>query len=151
MKVSSARSAGAFDLILPQNILMIILWSLAVHILFLLTNSSVSWLILRLDIKEAKTIVILASQKTLSIAVVLISYSPSSLANQGLMTVAVVIAHMTQILADALVVAKWSKYGREEENKKIDDVQSSSRNDTSTEVAFATTNVKSGRVYLSTV
>ena len=150
MKVSSARSAGAFDLIQPQNIIMVILWSLAVHILFLLTNSSVSWLILRLDIKAAKSVVILASQKTLSIAVVLISYSPSTLANQGLMTVAVVIAHMTQILADSVVVAKWSKYGREEENQK-DNVQPDSQDDASRQISLPDTNGKGGVLYVSTV
>ncbi|EDV26014.1 uncharacterized protein TRIADDRAFT_55688 [Trichoplax adhaerens] len=84
------------------------------------------------------------SKLTSSFALIIIPWM------KGLMTVSVVIAHMTQILADSLVVAKWSKYGREEKEVQEEDTNKPISQD-DVNVSPTDGSTKHGSIYVSTV
>ena len=62
-----------------------------------------------MELESKKCVIILASQKTIAIAVSLISYLPDSPLN-GLMSLSPIIFHMSQIIIDGVLVAIWKRF-----------------------------------------
>ena len=53
---------------------------------------------------------ILCSQKTLPVALSVISFLPEDVGNAGLMALPCIIAHFVQIVCDGVVAAQWSQH-----------------------------------------
>ena len=75
IQVSKTSYTGGLKKLTPVSSIVIIGWSLVIHILFLVLNVFTSW-VLRLERKQVKCIVILASQKTASIAAAILIFVP---------------------------------------------------------------------------
>lgn len=89
------------------------------HSIYLLLNASLSFLF-RIKPREMRAIVLAGSQKTLTVALALIAALPDEVGNQGLMIVACIVAHFSQILIDAFLSA-WLA-GRPSVSTKRDSV-----------------------------
>ncbi|XP_062500686.1 uncharacterized protein LOC134177925, partial [Corticium candelabrum] len=109
MKISKANKSGSFSGISAVNIVSIIGFAVALHFSFLLINTVASFLLI-LSKEARKAIIILASQKTLPIALSVLAYLPASVGDEGLLTIPVIISHMSQIIADAFIVSLWLRY-----------------------------------------
>jgi hypothetical protein len=87
--------------------------AIVLHFVFLFFNILLSWL-LRFPEKERKAIIVMASQKNLPTAAVIISYfDPTSVGNLGLMTIPCIVFYIMQLFIDSFVANGWaSKYER---------------------------------------
>ncbi|XP_065185092.1 uncharacterized protein LOC135815693 [Sycon ciliatum] len=119
IKISVTSDKGSFDCIQPLAFLALFGISLGLHALLLAFNSLAS-LILRLEAPVRKAVVILCSQKTLAVALSVLSFFPASLGDQGLMAIPCIIAHLVQIVADAVLISGWLGYDRRQELKQAD-------------------------------
>ena len=81
------------------------------HALFLTMNFAVGWC--AMGSAELKAVVILASQKTLPVSVAVISVVTEDAGEQGLMSIACIIAHISQIIFDSFFVGKWAEMTHE--------------------------------------
>lgn len=81
------------------------------HFVLVFFNILVSWL-LRFPEKERKAIIVMASQKNLPTAAVIISYfDPASVGNLGLMTIPCIVFYIMQLFIDSFIANGWaSKY-----------------------------------------
>jgi hypothetical protein len=87
--------------------------AIVLHFVFLFFNILTSWL-LRFPEKERKAIIVMASQKNLPTAAVIISYfDPASVGNLGLMTIPCIVFYIMQLFIDSFIANGWSsKYER---------------------------------------
>ena len=115
MKVSNAKQDGSFDGILAINIVSTIGFALALHSAFLLTNVIAS-VALCLSKESKKAIIILSSQKSLAIAVPVLLYLPSDAGDKGVMVLPIIISHLAQIIADAVIVSLWLWFETKQED-----------------------------------
>lgn len=81
---------------------------LAVHAVYLAFNYVVARHVLRLPLALRKSVVIMCSQKTLPMAMTILSYFPASLGEPGLIAIPCILSHLTQIFVDAVVASKWA-------------------------------------------
>jgi hypothetical protein len=90
--------------------------AIVLHFVFLFFNILVSWL-LRFPEKERKAIIVMASQKNLPTAAVIISYfDPATVGNLGLMTIPCIVFYIMQLFIDSFIANGWaSKYERLEQ------------------------------------
>jgi len=117
MKLS--QSADKFKEIALYNILLAVLAGIAIHCVFLLLNFSILALpCTKLANKEYKAVMIMASQKTLPVAVTVIGFLPAGLGEQGLMVIPCIISHMSQIFIDAAIVSRWAQQWEQEERDR---------------------------------
>lgn len=79
----------------------------AQHAIYLVVNY-VAVRLLRLQRNEAIAVLIMASQKTLPVAVTVISLLKEDLGNVGLITIPCIVAHTVQLFIDAYIVSKWA-------------------------------------------
>jgi len=75
VKTSQSSQDGGLKRLTGVTVLVICFWVLSMHILFLIINTLAS-LLLRLPLDQAKAVIILASQKTLSQAVAATVFLP---------------------------------------------------------------------------
>ncbi|XP_065674804.1 uncharacterized protein LOC136091317 [Hydra vulgaris] len=106
IQVSQTSQNGGLKRLTVLSTVILTAWSLTVHIIFLLVNATASWL-LRLEIKQKKCIVVLSSQKTASIAIGVLTFFPKSMGDRGLMAISIIIAHLSMLLFDSLLVPLW--------------------------------------------
>lgn len=95
------------------------------HLMLLVFNYTVCTLIAwqwpaKLRLPERKSVVINASQKTVNTAVSVIAYIPLTLGDKGLLTLPCILAHLSQIIIDAFIVAQWRKVREEGEVRSSD-------------------------------
>eukprot|EP00192_Tetraselmis_astigmatica_P006473 CAMPEP_0117687150 /NCGR_PEP_ID=MMETSP0804-20121206/22956_1 /TAXON_ID=1074897 /ORGANISM="Tetraselmis astigmatica, Strain CCMP880" /LENGTH=440 /DNA_ID=CAMNT_0005499143 /DNA_START=94 /DNA_END=1416 /DNA_ORIENTATION=- len=104
MTISSGR-----DQILSQGLtlLLVVGIGIALHVAFLAFNAVAVWA-LALPKAERKAVHILASQKTLPVAVTVLSFLPPSLGDAGLLTIPCIIGHLSQLFIDAFLVSSGS-------------------------------------------
>ena len=86
--------------------LQVIGWALTVHIIFLTLNFTVTSL-LKMPLPEKKAVVICASQKTLPIAITVLGFLPPAVGEEGVMAIACIIAQLTQILVDSMLIGMY--------------------------------------------
>mmetsp|Transcript_27291 Transcript_27291/g.68726 ORF Transcript_27291/g.68726 Transcript_27291/m.68726 type:complete len:439 (+) Transcript_27291:338-1654(+) len=86
------------------TLLLVVALGIALHLVFLLLNGAAVWG-LRLRAPERKTVHLLTSQKTLPVAVTVLSFLPPSLGTPGLMTIPCIIGHLSQLFIDAFLVS----------------------------------------------
>ena len=113
MKISSAQLKGSFSAVSIVSLVIMFAWGLALHLLFLMMNFFSSWVFcFELDVR--KTLVILASTKTLAITLSVISFLPDEFGNPGLMSLPLIIIHLSLILIDSFWVVHWNTKQAEE-------------------------------------
>jgi len=106
MKLS--LSADKFKDIAIGHIFLALVAGVVIHCVFLLLNAALlSIPIFELDLREYRAVMIMASQKTLPVAVTVIGFLPDSAGEQGLMVIPCIISHMSQIFMDAYIVSVW--------------------------------------------
>lgn len=106
MKVSVSSQQGAFGKISAASIFAVLGWGLALHFVFMIMNLVFS-LICRIDMAALKSVVVLASQKSLSVAITVMALLPFSVIEQGIMTLPMVIIHLGILLIDSVIVTVW--------------------------------------------
>jgi len=58
--------------------------------------------------KEKRAVLLIASQKTLPVAVTIISYFGASVGNKGLITLPCILAYLAQLFIDSFIVSRWT-------------------------------------------
>jgi len=103
---SSDRLAG----VAITNLLILVAAGLVVHAVFLLLNTGVSHA-LGLELAQRKAVVLMASQKTLPVALTVLALIPDSAVPadvKGLIAIPCITSHLGQIFIDAVIATKWS-------------------------------------------
>jgi solute carrier family 10 (sodium/bile acid cotransporter), member 7 len=77
-----------------------------VHVVFLAVNTGAVRL-LRLELPERKAVVLLASQKTLPVALTVLAFLPVAPELKGLVAIPCITSHLGQIFVDAVVATRW--------------------------------------------
>ena len=113
-KVSEAKKHNAFGDVVAMNLLAIIGYTSILHIIFLLINFLAAC-VLRLDLASKKTVVLLCSHKSLAFALKIVTFLPESSGSQELMSISCIIAHLTMIMTDSVLVCLWAGYKEEEQ------------------------------------
>ena len=113
-KVSRAQVEEEFNNIVSMNILIVVGYSSIMHITFLLLN----WIaggFLDLSLPVKKTVVILGSHKALSFALKVIKFLSSDVGSRRLMSIVCIIAYLTLLVLDSIIVCKWATITEDEE------------------------------------
>ena len=91
------------------NIVAAFFAGIGIHCIFLALNATIlAFPCFKLPLREYRAVMIMASQKTLPVAVTVIGFLPESAGEQGLMVIPCIISHMSQIFMDAAIVSKWA-------------------------------------------
>jgi sodium/bile acid cotransporter 7 len=106
VKISTASGKGQLSTLTAVSALFVISWALMLHTLFLITNAACCW-VLRLDYQQKKSVILLASQKTLAVAISVITFLPESLGDTGVMVVVMALSHLSILIFDSILVAVW--------------------------------------------
>lgn len=77
------------------------------NIRYLSINYPICRFLLKLERREFKAVVLMASQKTLPVSVTVISFL-GAIGEEGLMTVPCIIGHMSQLFIDAYISSRWA-------------------------------------------
>ena len=109
--MSVSKSADKFNTMNGGEVVAVFGIGIALHLLYLaLTFSTASKYMFDFALAEKKAVVILGSQKTLPVALSVISFLPEALGSQGLMALPCIISHFCQIVMDGVVAAKWAEH-----------------------------------------
>jgi solute carrier family 10 (sodium/bile acid cotransporter), member 7 len=116
--VSTARS----DIVSTPftDLLAILGGAIMVHVVFLIINTIVVRIFMRrwIPIREGVAVIIMSSQRTLPMAVTVISFLPESLGPTGQLTVPCVMAHIFQVLCDASLAPMFARRVEADDKKK---------------------------------
>lgn len=100
------------------QICLLILAGVAIHVVYLAINFGASK-VLDLPLRDFKAVLIMASQKTLPIAIAIISFLPAeTFGAQGLLTIPCIIGHLSQLFIDAFLTARMAAAEEERQEKK---------------------------------
>lgn len=105
-KISTTSQAGLLSTLTFINAIFLLGWALLVHIIFLIVNAACCW-ILQLPYEQKKSVIIVASQKTLAVAIPVASFLPSAMGSKGVMIIAMILSHFIMLVFDAILVAVW--------------------------------------------
>jgi hypothetical protein len=83
--------------------------ALLIHLVYLACNYGVARHALRLSLDMRKSLVIMTSQKTLPMAMSVLSFFPQSLGEPGLIAIPCIISHLVQLFVDAFLAARWAQ------------------------------------------
>jgi len=96
--------------VIDQNagdILILVACGIGIHLVYLVFNY-VCISMLRMEWRDAKAVLLCASQKTLPIAVTVVNFLPEPYDGyHGLLIVPCVVSHLMQILIDSVIVSSW--------------------------------------------
>ena len=81
---------------------------LVIHAVYLGFNLGMATL-LRLPLPEKKAVVVMGSQKTLPMAMTVLTFLPPSFGEPGLIAIPCILSHLTQIFVDAAICSKWAQ------------------------------------------
>ena len=90
------------------SLFVLILAGLLIHILYLVINDGISRL-LRLPLLARKAVVLLASQKTLPVAMTVLAFLPIDAQLKGLVAIPCITFHLSQIFLDAVLATRWGQ------------------------------------------
>jgi len=106
--MSISASADAFGSAGAANIVGWVVTMIALHLVWLTMNAfACGPLGLKLPAAGYRAAVMLSSQKTLPVAVTVLSYLPRSYGVGGLATIPCVVGHMSQLFIDSAVASRW--------------------------------------------
>ena len=106
MKVSQASTEGGFGSVSITSLASVLGWGLAMHILFIGIIFP-PCLALKLNAPALKSVVIMASQKSLAVAVTISGYLPFSQAEQGIITLPLIVIHLGILIGDSILASCW--------------------------------------------
>ena len=115
-QVSKAQVEEEFNNIVSMNVLIIVGYSTIMHIMFLLLN----WIaggFLGLGLPVKKTVVILGSHKALSFALKVLRFLTTNVGSRRLMSIVCVIAYLTLLVLDSMIVCKWATITEDEQEE----------------------------------
>jgi sodium/bile acid cotransporter 7 len=101
-----SQSSDRLAQIAPLSLVVLVISGLLVHLLYLLLNDGASRL-LRLRLEARKAVVLLASQKTLPVALTVLAFLPVPAEVKGLVAIPCITSHLGQIFVDAVVATRW--------------------------------------------
>eukprot|EP00746_Dinoflagellata_sp_MGD_P049463 gnl/MRDRNA2_/MRDRNA2_223298_c0_seq1.p1 gnl/MRDRNA2_/MRDRNA2_223298_c0~~gnl/MRDRNA2_/MRDRNA2_223298_c0_seq1.p1 ORF type:complete len:244 (+),score=25.21 gnl/MRDRNA2_/MRDRNA2_223298_c0_seq1:47-733(+) len=105
MKVSSAEAK--IKSLSIEYIFLMVLVGVFLHLFYLVANTILT-MPLGMHVAERKAVIILSSQKTLAVAVTVISFLGSGKWQQGVIVIPCIVCHLMELLIDALFVNKWA-------------------------------------------
>jgi sodium/bile acid cotransporter 7 len=109
MKISeSSESLGQVAL---SGLLVLVVSGLVIHAIYLLINDGACRLF-RFPAGVRKAVVILASQKTLPVAMAILAFLPESAISpetKGLLAIPCITSHLGQIFMDAVIATRWGR------------------------------------------
>jgi hypothetical protein len=114
VQVSIARKNGSFDFVTAASFFATFGWAMFMHIIFWLINLAFvnppkkgvlrvtlsrtrASMLLRLSVPTRRAVIIMASQKTLPVALNVVGFLPESSGDKGLLSIACVIGHIAQV------------------------------------------------------
>lgn len=109
MKIS--ESSDSLDQVAFRSLLALVVSGLAIHAIYLLLNDGVCRL-LQFPVAVRKAVVILASQKTLPVAMAILAFLPESAVSpetKGLLAIPCITSHLGQIFMDAVIATRWGR------------------------------------------
>ncbi|EDO45921.1 predicted protein [Nematostella vectensis] len=109
MKVSVSSQGGAFTTIPVTGMLAVLAWGLLLHLFFMVMNLALCR-VLKIEAPATKCVVVLASQKSLTVAVTVMSLLPISGPRQGLMALPMILIHLGILVLDAVIVTLWHNW-----------------------------------------
>ncbi|CAD7701282.1 unnamed protein product [Ostreobium quekettii] len=101
------------DLVLDQrgkDVGIIMAAAAGMHLIYLVWNSAAT-VVLALPPREMRSVVLMASQKTLPVSLTVISFLDESIWDLGLLSIPCILGHLVQLLIDAVIVARWASMG----------------------------------------
>ena len=101
------------------QVVALLVCALILHLIYLALNYAVARHLLRLPLEMRKSVVIMCSQKTLPMAMTVLSFFPDSLGEPGLIAIPCIVSHLVQLFVDAFLAAKWAKVTSETEAARI--------------------------------
>ena len=122
---SVSNSADKFETLSGLEILAVFGIGIFLHFVFLIITYTTSLKCFNFSLANRKAVVILGSQKTLPVALSVISFLPLALGSHGIISLPCIIAHFCQIVMDGVVAARWAEYvdddaGGEEQQEQKD-------------------------------
>ncbi|XP_068723360.1 uncharacterized protein [Montipora capricornis] len=117
LKVSQASAQNAFSGISVASIFAVLGWGLAMHVLFVIVIFP-PCLLLKLARPALKSVVIMASQKSLAVAVTISGFLPFTQAEQGLISLPLIIIHLGILVTDSVLVSWWSAWDAKKDKAK---------------------------------
>ena len=109
LKVSQASQQKAFSTISVGSIFAVLGWGLAMHLLFIIVIYP-PCLILKPERPALKSVMIMASQKSLAVAVTIAGYLPFTDAEQGIISLPLIIIHLGILVSDSVWASWWFAY-----------------------------------------
>lgn len=125
MKVSA--SADSFKEVSAAA--FFIMWSVGTcwHLVFLIMNYSATQYALRLALHEQIAVVIVASQKTLPVSITILEFLPEDvIGSPGLVAIPIIVSHLSQILIDSYVAARFAVKVANLEKAKLREIEATS-------------------------
>ena len=110
-----SRSAGAILSQTPGSIFSILAAGICVHIVFLTFNGTALWLLrrvpkVRLNWPEHMAVWVCTSEKTLPIAITVLSFLPEEqVGRHGLVAIPCIVSHLAQIFMDSFICSQWAQ------------------------------------------
>ncbi|MEW6750050.1 MAG: bile acid:sodium symporter [Candidatus Latescibacterota bacterium] len=101
-----SQSSGRLAQIAGTGIALIVVFGLGIHVVYLLLNDGGARL-LRLPPPARTAVVLLASQKTLPVALTVLAFLPIPPETKGLVAIPCVTTHLGQIFFDAVLATRW--------------------------------------------
>lgn len=105
-----SESSDRLAAVAASNLLILVVAGLAVHGVFLALNAGAVHL-LRFELSQRKAVVLMASQKTLPVAMTVLALIPDSAVSaevKGLIAIPCITSHLGQIFVDAIVATRWA-------------------------------------------
>jgi sodium/bile acid cotransporter 7 len=90
-----------------NSLVLVVVSGLLIHVLYLILNDGVCRL-LRLTLEVRKAVVLLSSQKTLPVAMTVLTFLPGAPEEKGLIAIPCITSHLGQIFLDAIVATGWN-------------------------------------------
>lgn len=101
-----SQSAERLAHTVSSSLALVVLAGALIHVLYLGINDAASRL-LRLPLEMRKALVILASQKSLPVAMTVLAFLPVPSETKGLIAIPCITSHLTQIFLDAFIATRW--------------------------------------------
>ena len=114
LKVSQASAEKAFSGISVASIFAILGWGMTMHVLFIIIIFP-PCLLLKLDRGTLKSVMIMASQKSLAVAVTISGFLPFTQAEQGLISLPQIIIHLGILVSDSVWASWWFAWDAKKE------------------------------------
>ena len=116
LKVSRASAQKAFSGISVASIFVVLGWGLAMHVLFIIVILP-PCLLLKLKKPALKSVMILASQKSLAVAVTISGFLPFTQAEQGLVSLPLIVIHIGILVFDSVWASLWFAWDAKQKEK----------------------------------